>query len=120
MKPPIILRADDGVSWWLDPQKLQRSIESPDIEAGIYSAWDAQGQILEVVPVEAVKRSRFLGIEAVSVSPGRLIETGTFCPDELTAVINDHLSDMLPSQPATAFDLSTALEQLCKSQASRD
>ena len=119
MKPPIILRADDGVSWWLDPEKLQLSIESPDIEDGIYSAWDAQGQILEIVPVEPVVRRRFLGIETVSVSPGRLIETGTYRPGELTKVIQDYLSDVFPSLPATTLDLSTALNLLCQSKQSR-
>ena len=120
MKPPIILRADDGISWWLDSTKLQCSIESPDIEAGLYSAWDAQGQVLEVVPVEPVVRRRFLGIESMSVSSGRLIETGVFRPDELTAVIYEHLTDTLPSLPAPQLDLTAAMTLLCQSQPSGD
>jgi hypothetical protein len=120
MKTPIILRADDGVSWWPVPHQLELSIESPDIEAGLYSAWDAQGQILEVVPVEPVRRGRFFGIETVSVSPGRLVETGTYRPDELTIVIQEHLADVLPSPPFSGLDLATALNLLCQSQPSRD
>jgi hypothetical protein len=120
MKTPIILKADDGVSWWRDPHKLEISIESPDIEAGLYSAWDAQGQLLAVVPVEPVTRGWFFGIETVSVSPGRLVETGTFRPDELTTVIQGHLADALPSQPFSGLDLTTALNLLCQSQPSGD
>jgi hypothetical protein len=118
MKTPIILKADDGVSWWPDPALLQCSIESPDIEEGLYSAWDAQGQVLEVVPVMPVVRRRVLGIESVSVSSGKLIETGLFRPEELTTVILTHLLDVSPSPPAKGLDLTTVLSLLCQSQRS--
>lgn len=118
--PPIILQANDGISWWRDPFKLQCSIESPDIEAGLYAAWDSQGQVLDVVPVAPVVRSRFLGIETVSVTSGRLIETGAFCPDDLRTAILDHLSDVLPSSHETPTDLSAAVDLLCHTQPASD
>ena len=115
MKLPIILRADDGVSWWPDAVTLQLSIESPDIEAGIYSAWDSLGQVLEVVPLEPVLRGRLFGIESVRVSPGRLIETGVYSPDDLRTVIFDHLSE-ISSVPDCTLDLPSAVDLLCLSQ----
>jgi hypothetical protein len=120
MKLPIILRADDDLTWWLDPAKLQCSIESPDIEAGLYSAWDSQGQVLDVIPVEPVVRRRFLGIESVSVSPGRLIATGVFRPHELTTIIQTYLWEVFSTPPAKELDLSTALSLLYESQPSSD
>lgn len=119
MKLPIILRADDGITWWPDAVALQHSIESPDIEAGIYSAWDSQGQILEVAPLWPVFRRRFFGMESVDVSPGKLIETGIYNPEDLKMAILDHLSETPSPAPDNFLDLPAAVNLLCQNQQAR-
>lgn len=120
MTSPIILRADDGISWWRDPARLALHLESPDIEAGLYSAWDADGQVLQVLPLHPTVRKPFLGIETLSVTAGSLVETGTYRPDELQEVIREHLTEVLPSMPDDMPDLRAAIEMLCQSQSPGD
>ncbi len=116
MKLPIILLADDGVTWWPEPRLLETSVESPDIEDGIYyTAWDSEGQILELKASLPVSRKSFLGLSSVSVSPGVLRETGNYEPEKLRSVILAHLKDRLPSSN-TVGDLASVLVQLCREQ----
>ncbi|GEP46102.1 hypothetical protein [Brevifollis gellanilyticus] len=120
MTSPIILRADDGVSWWRDPARLALHLESPDIEAGLYSAWDADGQVLQVLPLHPTVRKPFLGMATLSVTAGRLVETGIYRPDELQEVIREHLTEVLPSMPDDVPDLRAAIKMLCQSQSPGD
>lgn len=121
MKYPIMLRSDDGITWWKDAAKLEEYVESPDIEAGIYKAWDAQGQILKLSPKTPVTRGSFLGFETVSISSGSLSETGEFDPDGLSGAIARHLQAFfLHYEKNIPPDLESTLALLCQLQASED
>lgn len=116
MTLPIILRADDGLSWWTDLHKLELALESPDIEAGVYLAWDAHGQVLQVVSCAPVKRGSILGVQTVNVVSGRLVETGIFSPDDLRSVIHSWLLEQHPSTSCSEADLASTLALLCSTQ----
>jgi hypothetical protein len=116
MTPPIILHADDGISWWRDPLQLQQSIESPDIEAGIYTAWDALGQVLRVLPMAPAVRSTFPCLASASVTCGKLVETGKFRPEDLRSAIFQHLFETQPSIPPSDMDLQATVALLCEVQ----
>lgn len=109
MHLPVILRADDGISWWSDSRSLELSLESPDIEDGMYSAWDALGQVLRVLPLEPVKRGRFFGLKTVTVTSGRLAETGEYDSGQLVVAIHEHLSDRFPSIPLSGMNLEATV-----------
>ena len=120
MKAPIILRADDGLSWWSDPGKLGLALESPDIEDGIYHAWDAEGQILKIAPLRPVVHRSFFGLRTVSVSPGVVSGTGLYEPDVLQAVLAEYIADMGCPTEDIPKDLDSAVERLCRQKPSRD
>ena len=116
MKSPILLRADDGLSWWSDADSLAAYVESPDIEEGIYTAWDADGQVLILAPAAPVVRKSFSGLRSVSVSPGVISETGCYEPDVLHAVIASHIKDVWSYIEEVPADLCGIVQVLCSLQ----
>ncbi len=116
MKLPIILQADDGVTWWPEPGMLEISVESPDIEDVNYAAWDAEGQVLEITAAQPVSRRSFIGISTVSVSSGALTETGKYEPDQLRSVIIAHLENRTTSTNIEGEDLASLLACFCRDQ----
>ena len=108
MKFPIILQADGGITWWPTVELLQNSLESPDLKAGIHAVWDAEGQILGLTVAHPVSRSSFSGIPTVSISPGVLIESGKYEPDQLRSAVVAHLQPAhLSSEKIASEDLDS-------------
>lgn len=107
MKTPLILRADDGISLWATASQLEMYVESPDIERGIYTAWDAEGQILQLSPADPVSHGSFLGIRSVSVSCGILTGTGRYDPETPRALIAAHIQGVLNYRGEIPNDLAS-------------
>jgi len=119
MKTPIILKADDGISWWTTASQLESWIESPDIEEGIYTAWDAEGQILELSPVEPVRHGSFLGIRTVSISCGKITETGRYDCDSPRVLIAAHIQKYLNCHDEIPKDLDSIVALFCRLEPAR-
>jgi hypothetical protein len=107
MKSPILLQGDDGLSWWNDANRLARHVESPDIEDGVYTVWDAEGQVLTLTAATPVERRSFFGIHSVSVSPGVIKETGRYEPNILYSVIAFHVKDVCGYKGELPADLAS-------------
>lgn len=116
MRTPIFLQADDGLTWWTDLPALASSLESPDIEAGIYQAWDADGQRLSIAPVVPVKRGRLLGFPSASISCGNVSASGVFEQDALCGVLAAHLRDACDYSAEPPGDLPELINLLCRLQ----
>jgi hypothetical protein len=116
MKLPIFLQADDGVTWWTDLASLESSLESPDIEAGLYKAWDSDGQRVRIAPVLPVTRSSFFGLQSMSVSCGKVSPSGVFEQDTLCAVLIAHIKDACGCGMELPKDLPALVELLCRLQ----
>ena len=116
MKAPIILRADDGISWWKDAASLECYVESPDIEDGIFTVRDTEGQVLNLSPLIPVKRGRLFGLRTVSVSPGVISETGQYESEILHALIAAHIRGVWHYNGHIPEGLPSILELLCRLQ----
>ena len=110
MKTPILLRADDGLTWWRNSGNLESYVESPDIADGIYSAWDAEGQRLNL---EAARKS-FFGMS--TVSNGVLSDSGSYEPEYLHSVITSHIKDVYDQAGDLPKDLPSVIALLCRLQ----
>ena len=115
MKTPIILRADDGLSWWNDAKNLSSFVETPEIEAGTYTIWDADGQILDLSIAEPAKKT-FLGLKFTSGAQGEITETARYEPDVLHAVIANHIQEVWKYKGEIPEDLIAIVHLLCRLQ----
>lgn len=100
--PPLIMKAEGGVYWYESAQDLERDVESSDIEEGIYTVWDAEGQVLNLQPYEPVKRN-WLGW--VSVSQGVLTATGKCDIEAMRNAIAYYLEVDVNALPEDASEL---------------
>jgi hypothetical protein len=116
MKAPIILRADDGLSWWRDAGALERFVELPEIEEGIYTVWDSEGQALDLSPATQDVRKSFLGLRTGSTPEGVITETGRYEPEILHAVIAAHIKDVWKYKGEIPEELCRIVHLLCRLQ----
>ncbi|WAC19748.1 hypothetical protein OVA24_21245 [Luteolibacter sp. SL250] len=114
---PIIVKADDGVKWWMDPVAAGGAMESPDIEAGIYSAWDSRGQMIHIGPMDdggnQPRNAKFMGIWSHDVTCGKLLGSGIQEPEALRQVILFHLTERLSANVSMDMSLAAAVDLLC-------
>lgn len=88
--PPIILVADDGISWYQTTADLERDLESPDVNAGVYQAFDATGLRLQLQcpPNRSTTWFSFgVDVEPVTVGSGTVHD-----PQSLELALRDHLT----------------------------
>ena len=117
MKTPIILRADDGLSWWNDADWLRSSIEPQDIKDGIYTAWDSAGQALALTrEITREKWSLFGRARLITEPEYGIFETGRHEPHVLHAVIASHVTDVWNYQGDIPADLPSIVFLLCRLQ----
>ena len=94
-------------------------MESPDIEDGTYTLWDAEGQILSLTPAAPTRRKSVLGVSLVAVSPGSLTEMGRYEPEILGCVIADHLREVCRCHDELPTELGAVLDLLYRLQSGR-
>lgn len=106
---PLIMKADDGVYWYESAQDLERDVESPDIEEGIYTVWDAEGQVLNLQLYEPVKK----GWLSVSVSQGVVKTTGEY---EVEAMRNAIAQDLGVDANSLPKDVPALVKHFCSTK----
>ncbi|GAA5497130.1 hypothetical protein Rhal01_03320 [Rubritalea halochordaticola] len=107
--PPLIMKADDGVYWYESAQDLGRDVESPDIEEGIYTVWDAEGQVLKLQLCEPLKKGWF----SRSISKGVITATGKYDVEAMRTAIAQGLEVDVNSLPEEAPAL---VKRFCSSK----
>lgn len=108
---PVILIADDGVHWYQSPSALGLALESPDVNAGIYTAFDATGRKLELRCPPDNQAGHYFGmvdIHPVTVHEGKVCDAPT-----LKAAIIDHLArtqnTVLPADASLACAIASLI-----------
>jgi hypothetical protein len=108
--PPIILIADDGVRWYRSLTALAEAIESPDVNAGIYMAFDASGLKLDIrCPNEHRSESFF---RSVPVHPITIHDGATRDIDTVKSAIIEHLTRAGKAEVPVDASLAFAVSQL--------
>ncbi|SHK35299.1 hypothetical protein SAMN02745181_3671 [Rubritalea squalenifaciens DSM 18772] len=95
--------------WYESTQDLERDVESPDIEEGIYTVWDAEGKVLKLQLCEPVKKGWF----SRSISKGVITATGKYDFEAMRTEIAKGLEIDVNSLPEEAPAL---VEHFCSSK----
>ena len=112
--PPIILIADDGVHWFRSVADLAEDLESPDVNNGIYAAFDSTGLILELQCSPNKRQSRLFtstDVHSVTVRDGTVNDAPA-----LKAALLDHIAGLHKVTLSNDASLSSIIDRLTRLQ----
>ena len=116
IKPPIIIRADDGIHTFKNVIEAESYMEPIDVENGVYSAaYDSTGRILKISSKYIEKEKRFLWFRTVGeVESLVLEEIDQSDPYRLRELLIDYISRVmkLPEGSLQDKDLETLINMV--------